>query len=120
MSHPRPDRAYLADIHEAIRRILDYTRGLTYQTFLDSPMVQDAVLRNIQIIGEATKKLTETRRTAHPNVPWREMAGMRDRIVHHYFGIEWNVVWDVIQNSLPNLQPVIEAVLKQADEEATD
>lgn len=120
MSHRRRDRDYLADIDEAIRRIVEYTRGLSYQAFLESPMVQDAVLRNIQVIGEATKNLTKTTRAAHPNVPWREMAGIRDRIVHDYFGIDWKIVWEVAQTSLPDLLPIVEAILKQAEDEATD
>lgn len=116
MSPRRHDPDYLADIYEAIRRIVEYTQGLSYQAFLESSMVQDAVLRNIQVIGEATKKLTKARRSAHTNVPWREMAGMRDRIVHDYFGVDWKIVWEVAHDDLPSLLPLIEAILKQATE----
>ena len=112
MSKPRRDKHYLADIVEAIERILSYTQGLTYADFLANAMVQDAMLRNLQVIGEATKKLSDALSAAHPDVPWREMAGMRDKIVHDYFGINYQVVWDVVQRDLPGVLLQIRAMLE--------
>ncbi|MFZ1735939.1 MAG: DUF86 domain-containing protein, partial [Candidatus Moraniibacteriota bacterium] len=117
MSKPRRDISFLADIEEAIQHIFDYTEGFLYEDFLEEDMVKDAVLRNIQIIGEATKKLTESLRQRYAHTPWREMAGMRDKVVHDYFEVDYAVVWDVIQQDLPGLLPQIQAILKDLEEE---
>ncbi|NPV07468.1 MAG: DUF86 domain-containing protein [Anaerolineae bacterium] len=113
MSRLRRDSSYLADILEASERVAAYTEGLTYEDFLARPMVQDAVLRNIQVIGEATKKLSSGLRTGHAHIPWQAMAGMRDRIVHHYFGINYEVVWDVVRKDLPRVASQVRAVLAE-------
>ena len=78
MSMPRRDRDYLGDICEAMRRIVAYTAGSSYEKFLEDSKTQDAVIRNLQVIGEAVKKLSVSLRQTHCDVPWREMAGMRD------------------------------------------
>lgn len=70
-------------------------------------------MRNLQIIGEAAKKVSEETRTAHPAVPWREMTGMRDRVVHDYFGVSLDIVWDVVQNHLPLLREKIRQALPE-------
>lgn len=113
MSKPRRDELYLGDIAEAMQRIIAYTVGPSYEQLLDNAMVQDAVLRNLQVIGEATKKLSPAVRHAHSNLPGHEMAGMRDKIVHEYFGINLQIVWQVAQQDLPRLLPGIEAALAQ-------
>jgi uncharacterized protein with HEPN domain len=113
MSNPRRDSQYLADIQEAMQRVLEYTQGLSFDAFMEQRMAQDAVLRNLQVIGEATKKLSDDLCATQPNVPWQDMAGLRDRIVHDYFGIDYEIVWDVIENDLPALLPVIEAILHE-------
>lgn len=103
------------DSQEAIQRVLSYTTGLSQDDFMHNEMVQDAVLRNLQIIGEATKLLSSGLRTRHPDVPWRDLAGLRDRIVHRYFGVDYGVVWAVIREDLAVLLPLIEAILEQED-----
>ncbi len=67
-------------------------------------MVQDAIVRNIQVMGEAVKKVSAETRAAHPDLPWRDIAGMRDRVVHDYFGISLDIVWDVVKNHIPPLR----------------
>ena len=116
MSKQRRDKRHLADIEEAIKRILDYTVDLEYTTFLERPMVQDAVLRNFQVIGEATKRLSDTLRSSYPDVPWRNIAGMRDKIVHDYIEIEYQTVWDVIKQDLPQVLNHIEHILSEVEE----
>jgi uncharacterized protein with HEPN domain len=118
MSKPRRDRHYLADILEAMQRIIAYTENLSYKQFLDDRLVQDAVLRNFQVIGEATKKVSTATRSTYPELPWREMAGMRNRIVHEYFGINQRVVWDVAVRDLPRLVPRVEEIIQQLAAEA--
>jgi uncharacterized protein with HEPN domain len=113
MSAPRRDAEYLADIVEAIHRIVEYTSGLSYAQFLDDTKTQDAVLRNLQIVGEATKKLSPALRNAHSGLPWKAMAGLHDRIVHDYFGVNADVVWTVASQELPALLAQVRAILEE-------
>ena len=93
MSRKRRDREYLADLAEAVQRIVAYTGELTYEEFLADRKTQDAVLRNLQVMGEAVKKLSAPVKQKHPHLPWKQMAGMRDKVVHDYFGINHDIVW---------------------------
>ena len=88
MSRKRRDREYLADTVEAVQRIVAYTGELTYEEFLTDRKTQDAVLRNLQVLGEAVKRLSAPVKQAWPHLPWKQMAGMRDKVVHDYFGIK--------------------------------
>ena len=101
MSDSRRDRDYLADITEAIRRILTYTRDISYDDFLVDHKTQDAVIRNLQVIGDAAKRVSNFHKQSYPSVPWKEMAGLRDRLVHEYFGINYEIVWTVARDELP-------------------
>lgn len=112
MSMPRRDKDYLNDICEAMRRIVAYAEGLSYEQFLQDPKTQDAVIRNLQVIGEATKRVSPSLRTVHHDLPGREMAGMRDKIVHDYFGINYDIVWMVARQELSSLLPRLEAILE--------
>jgi uncharacterized protein with HEPN domain len=76
-------------------------------------MTQDAVVRNLQIIGEASKKVSPETRAASPDLPWRDMAGMRDRVVHDYFGVSLDIVWDVVENHLPVLRESVQKLLQK-------
>jgi len=104
--------SFLEDILEACRRIAHYIAGLTYDDFLGDEKTQDAVVRNLEIIGEATKSLPTELRKSHPSVPWREMARMRDRLIHHYFGVNVDIVWEIASNDLPGVVPQIEAIIQ--------
>jgi uncharacterized protein with HEPN domain len=86
---------------------------MAWEDFLQDYKTQDAVVRNIEIIGEATKKLSEELIGKHPHIPWKDMAGARDRLIHHYFGVNREIVWQIVQEDLPKLQPQIDAVLAQ-------
>ncbi len=103
----RGDAELTADILEAIARIRKYTRGLTYEAFLKNTLVQDAVVRNLEIVGEAAKGLSADFRKRHAKIAWKDIAGMRDRLVHHYTGVNWSIVWDVIEEKLPELRRVL-------------
>jgi uncharacterized protein with HEPN domain len=109
----RADDDFLRDICEAVRRIKTYTRAMTYDSFLADIKTQDAVVRNLEIIGEATKRLSIGLRERYLDVPWKGMAGVRDRLIHHYFGVNLDIVWDIITVELPALQSQIEAILQQ-------
>lgn len=85
------DVAYLSHIRDAARRIQDYTRD-GQEAFMASTLIQDAVIRNLEIIGEATKALSPVFRKQHPNIPWSSMAGMRDVLIHGYMGVDLKIV----------------------------
>jgi len=100
----RCDAEFLADIVEAITRIAEYTHDIDYNGFLQNEMAQDAVVRNLQVIGEAAKNISSDFKKKHKDVEWKKMAGLRDKIIHHYFGINWDIVWDTAKNKLPELR----------------
>ena len=99
----RTDTELLYDIQEALRRIKAYTPEMTYKEFLADTRTQDAVIRNLEIVGEATKKLSIELRNRHPDVPWKKMAGTRDRLIHDYIGVDIEIVWQIIIAELPDL-----------------
>lgn len=106
----RDERLYLSDLLGAIDKILAYTVDGQAQ-FLGDPKTQDAVVRNLEVIGEAVRGVTLETREAHPEVPWRKIAGTRDRIIHGYFNVSLKVVWDIVDNDLPRLRDAIVAIL---------
>ena len=107
----RTNRDFLSDIQEGIRRIVTYTVGMTYETFLLDTKTQDAVIRNLEIIGEATKNLSEALRTEYPDVPWGSMVGVRDRLIHHYFGVNLDIVWQIATTELANVSSQLDKIL---------
>jgi len=109
----RTDRDFLSDIQEAIRRIAEYTAGMTYQAFVEDTKTQDAVIRNLEIIGEATKNLSKGLRDRYPDVPWKGMAGVRDRLIHHYFGVNLDIVWQIVKDELPKVASHLESILRE-------
>lgn len=111
MSHNRRDADYLRDILEATARISSYTAGMSFEGFMDDPRTQDAVVRNLEVIGEATKKLSGELRKKYRTIPWKDMAGVRDKLIHHYFGIEYKIVWSIASVDLPKLTDELKDIL---------
>lgn len=106
------DQEALIDIVEAIKLILSYAKGVDFDALAENFEKQDAILRRITIIGEATKRLTKEFRARHPSIPWKEMAGMRDVITHNYDEIELEEIWTVISENLPPLLNYIEPLIE--------
>lgn len=106
----------LRDIQESIRRIQTYTQTMEFGEFLTDTKTQDAVIRNLEIIGEATKGLPASFRDNHPGIPWKGMAGVRDRLIHDYFGVNFDIVWTIVTVELISLQTQISDLLKKNDE----
>jgi uncharacterized protein with HEPN domain len=104
---------YLEDIVESARKIGRYTEGLTFPQFRSQDLIVDAVVRNLEIIGEAAKHLPEEAKTLTPDVDWSRAARFRDVIAHGYFGLDLHVIWDVVQTKIPLLGQSAERVLRQ-------
>lgn len=109
----RSDRERLVDIREAIERINKYA-GRGRQAFEKDELVQNWVVHHLQILGEAAARISEDFRNGHQNIPWSKIIGMRNILVHDYFGIDINVVWSVIEKDLPELQQNINGLLGKA------
>lgn len=99
----RTDKDFLNHIAEALKRTVSYTEKMTCEDFLGDTKTQDAVIRNIEIIGEATKNLSDTVRDRYPEIPWKGLAGMRDRLIHQYFGVNLDIVWNAVKEELPEI-----------------
>lgn len=109
----RDYRLYLDDILTAIRNIEQYTKGLTFSKFKNNNLVRDGVVRNLEIIGEATKNIPAHLKNKYTTVEWKKISGLRDILAHEYFGIDLDVVWDIIKNKLPDLKKNTSRILKQ-------
>ncbi len=105
----KDDRFYLQHIKQPIEQIDAYRS--TRDDFMQNPMMQDAIIRQLEIIGEATKMISSETRTKYPSLPWREMAGMRDKLIHAYFGVDLAAVWDTADSDLPPLARQIQEII---------
>ena len=108
----KSDRIYLQHIRDAINRIESYAE-VGRDEFMTASHWQDAVIRQLEIIGEAAKNISDVTRTAHPDVPWRRIAGMRDVLIHNYMGVDLDAVWEATQKNVPELKSRIEAILAE-------
>jgi uncharacterized protein with HEPN domain len=109
---PRDYKVFLEDVLEAIRKVRDYTDGLSLQAFTADAKTFDAVIRNLEIIGEAVKQIPEDIRSLRPEVEWKRVGRLRDILIHQYFGVDAQIVWDIVQNKLAPLEQAISALLQ--------
>lgn len=109
----RDYKLHLEDIREAGQKIGKYVSKMDRNAFEKDDKTIDAVVKNLEIIGEAVKKLPESVKTKYPDVEWKKMAGLRDILIHEYFGISLEIVWDIVQNKLPILEKQIKKILSE-------
>lgn len=107
----KDDELYLIHINECIEKIERYTKA-GKQEFMNSSLIQDGVVRNLEIIGEATKKESSSLRDDYPEIPWRMIAGLRDVLIHDYMGIDLKRVWNVIEKELPVLKKNLKLMIE--------
>jgi uncharacterized protein with HEPN domain len=112
MSKNRSELAYLRDILDAIQAIQDFTRGYDYELFVSDRKTRDAVVRNLEVIGEAVKKVSRSVKARYPQVEWKSIAGLRDVLIHDYFGVNYREVWAIVSEKIEPLKEEIEKILQ--------
>lgn len=111
----RRDELYLRHILDEIAFLHEVGRELTYEGLLTDPLRQRGIVRSIEIIGEATENLSGDLKVQYPNIPWRLIAGSRDKLVHAYFEVDWRIVWNILQNEIPALETGVQTILADFD-----
>jgi len=109
MSKPS-DIDFIEDILICLEKIKKYISGLSFDEFLKDYKTQDAVIRNIEIIGEASKKISSDLKDKYPNIPWKMIAGTRDRLIHGYFGVNIDIVWEIVTIDMPVLEQEVKKI----------
>jgi uncharacterized protein with HEPN domain len=109
----RDELLYLDDIQESCEKVLRFTKGMTYKDFVNDDLRFDAVLRNLEIIGEAVKNISDETRRKYPQIKWRKIAGFRNIVAHEYFGVNEETVWDIVEKEIPVLLDAVKSILEE-------
>lgn len=104
------DAVYVQHMLDSIARIESYTEDVGEREFKEEPLIQDAVIRHLEIVGEAASRISEATQQRHDDVPWRDITGMRNKLIHGYFGVDVDVVWETIVEDLPPLKRQLESI----------
>ncbi|MHC1590849.1 MAG: HepT-like ribonuclease domain-containing protein [Candidatus Helarchaeales archaeon] len=107
----RGDREFIMDMLIACEKFLKYTENLSYEEFQKNELVIDAVVRNIEVLGEAAKNISEELRRKYPEIGWREISRTRDKIIHFYFGVDVSIIWDIVKIDIPRLKEKLQEVM---------
>ena len=113
MKKERQTTDHLNDILYAISKVDEFIGGLTYEQFLEDEKTQFAVIRAIEVMGEATKNIPDPFKASHSSVPWRNISGMRDKLIHAYFGIDMDILWKTVTKEVPVIEPKIRQMLDE-------
>lgn len=111
----KSDSIYLIHILDSISKIEMYLDGIDKDVFEKDTLIQDGVIRQLEIIGEAVKNISKELRESYTHLPWQDMAGMRDKLIHHYFGVDIELVWETAKNDLPFLKSEIQKIIESLD-----
>ena len=109
----RDEKVYLQHIIDAISRIEEYLQGIDEGTFSQRPLIQDGVIRQLEIIGEAVKRISSELRERYSHIPWQDIAGTRDKLIHHYFGVDIEKVWLMVREDMPVFKEEVKKILKE-------
>ena len=111
----REYKLFIEDILEAMDKVERYIEGMNYEMFIKNELVADAIVRNLEIIGEASKNIPEKVRENHPEIPWSRMMGLRNIAIHEYFGVDLSIIWEIVTKNLPETRPKISAIHSAED-----
>ena len=111
------DAAFLNHVREETKFILKTCEGLEREDLMRNQLLQRAVLRRLEVIGEAVKNISEELKQRHPELEWKKLTGLPDKLIHHYFGVDWVIVWDVITTRIPSLHEQIEQLVEEEKKE---
>ncbi|MBU0568137.1 DUF86 domain-containing protein [bacterium] len=109
---------YVDDIIEAMTNAAAFVEGMKYEDFARDIKTTYAVVRSLEIVGEAVKRIPDSVRSRYPQIPWRDMAGMRNKLIHEYFGVKLKVVWETIKNDIPALKPLFDKILEDFEDKS--
>jgi len=112
----RDYRVYLNDILLSLYNATQFVEGISFEDFVNDRKTVSAVVRELEIVGEATKQIPSSIRKKYPEIPWSEMAGMRDKLIHFYFGVDMPIVWETVKTRIPKLEPLIQNVLNNLEQ----
>ena len=107
----KDNSVYLKHVMDSVKRIEEYTKDVGKEQFMAKPIIQAAVIREIEIIGEATKMIDNKFKETHNSIPWKSMAGMRDKLIHGYFGVDLESVWKTVQEDIPFLKKELNKIV---------
>ena len=115
MYKKRSDKEFIVDMYLACQKILDYTKGMAFDDFTKDDKTIDAVIRNLEILGEAVKNTTQYIREKYPDIEWSKLARMRDKLIHFYFGVNYSIVWKIITMDIPVLFEKLRHIIEQEE-----
>ena len=108
---------YVKDIIQNMLDAEEFIRGFSYETFISDKKTFNAVVRSIEVIGEAVKNIPDSVRSRYPDIPWKEMAGMRDKLIHFYFGVDREAVWITVKERIPTIRPIFEQIFRDLEKD---
>lgn len=111
----KQDEVFIRHILDEIDFLIDSSKGLEYDGLIKDETLKRAFVRSLEVIGEAAKNISSELRQKHPDIEWRELTGLRDKLIHKYFGVKWEIVWDVVKSKIPQLKERIEGVLEEME-----
>ncbi|MDD4652060.1 MAG: DUF86 domain-containing protein [Methanothrix sp.] len=113
----KDDSVYLRHIMDAFMQIEHYTDGVSHEEFMKDNLIQDGVIRQLEVMGEAARNLSDDLRGDYPHIPWRQMIGLRNRMIHAYFNVNLEIIWEIVQGDIPNLKRETKRVLEDIGQE---
>jgi uncharacterized protein with HEPN domain len=111
----KQDEVFIRHILDEIDFLIDSSKDLEYEGLIKDETLKRAFVRSLEVIGEAAKNISSELRQKHPDIEWRELTGLRDKLIHKYFGVKWEIVWDVVKSKIPQLKERIEGVLEEME-----